>query len=72
MKTKNIPDIDKSKSIKEARQEINDILEKLESKDADLTESIEDYKKLIKLNNYIDGLFKKKVKEISIIGKKVK
>ena len=72
MKTKNIPDIDKSKSIKEARQEINDILEKLESKDADLTESIEDYKKLIKLNNYIDGLFKKKVKEISTIGKKVK
>ena len=72
MKTKNILDIDKSKSIKEARQEINDILEKLESKDADLTESIEDYKKLIKLNNYIDGLFKKKVKEISTIGKKVK
>ena len=42
MKTKNILDIDKSKSIKEARQEINDILEKLESKDVDLTESIED------------------------------
>tara|TARA_X000001036_G_C20154687_1_gene592867 strand:- start:324 stop:542 length:219 start_codon:yes stop_codon:yes gene_type:complete len=72
MKTKNILDIDKSKSIKEARQEINDILEKLESKDVDLTESIEDYKKLIKLNNYIDGLFKKKVKEISTIGKKAK
>ena len=72
MKIKNILDIDKSKSIKEARQEINDILEKLESKDVDLTESIEDYKKLIKLNNYIDGLFKKKVKEISTIGKKAK
>ena len=72
MKTKNILDIDKSKSIKEARQEINDILEKLESKDVDLTESIEDYKKLIKLNNYIDGLFKKKVKKILKIGKKAK
>ena len=72
MKTKNILDIDKSKSIKEARQEINDILEKLESKDDDLTESIEDYKKLIKLNNNIEIFFKKKVKEISTIGKKAK
>ena len=65
MKNENIPAEVKSKSLKEARDEINDILNKLESKDADLSGSIEDYKRLIQLNNHIDGLFKKKVREIS-------
>ena len=69
MKNENIPAEVKSKSLKEARDEINDILDKLESKDTDLSSSIEDYKKLIQLNNHIDNLFKKKVKEISIIKK---
>jgi len=67
MKNENIPAEVKSKSLKEARDEINDILNKLESKDADLSGSIEDYKRLIQLNNHIDGLFKKKVREISAI-----
>ena len=70
MKNENIPAEVKSKSLKEARDEINDILDKLESKDADLSGSIEDYKRLIQLNNHIDGLFKKKVKEISAMKKK--
>ena len=64
MKNENIPAKDKSKSLKEARDEINDILNKLESKDTDLSASMEDYKRLIHLNNYIDKLFKKKVREI--------
>jgi len=34
-----------------------------------LSESIEDYKKLIELNKEMDSLFKKKIKEISLIGK---
>ena len=72
MKNENIPAKDKSKSLKEARDEINDILNKLESKDTDLSASIEDYKRLIQLNNHIDGLFKKKVKEISTIKKEIK
>ena len=72
MKNENIPAKDKSKSLKEVRDEINDILNKLESKDTDLSASMEDYKRLIHLNNYIDKLFKKKVREISEIKKKIK
>ena len=72
MKNENIPAEVKSKSLKEARDEINDILNKLESKDVDLSGSIEDYKRLIQLNNHIDGLFKKKVREISAIKKEIK
>ena len=72
MKNENIPAEVKSKSLKEARDEINDILNKLESKDADLSGSIEDYKRLIQLNNNIYGLFKKKVREISAVKKDIK
>ena len=69
MKNENILADVKSKSLKEARDEINDILNKLEGKDADLAGSINDYQRLIQLNKHIDLLFKKKVKEISIISK---
>ena len=72
MKNENIPADVKSKSLKEAREEINDILNKLENKDADLAGSINDYKRLIQLNNHIDKLFKEKVKEISSITKEIK
>ena len=72
MKNENIPADVKSKSLKEARDEINDILTKLESKEVDLAGSVDDYKRLIQLNKYIDLLFKKKVKEISSITKKNK
>ena len=72
MKNENIPAEVKSKSLKEARAEINDILDKLESKDADLSSSIEDYKRLIQLNNHVDRLFKKKFREISSIKNEIK
>jgi len=72
MKNENIPADIKSKSLKEVRDEINDILNKLESQDVDLTASIDDYKRLIQLNNYIDILFKKRVKEISLTTKEIK
>ena len=72
MKNENIPADVKSKSLKVARDEINDILNKLESKDTDLAGSINDYKRLIQLNNHIDVLFKKKVREISSIKKEIK
>ena len=72
MKNENIPADIKSKSLKEARDEINDILNKLESKDTDLAGSINDYKRLIQLNNHIDVLFKKKVKEILSTKEKIK
>ena len=50
MKNENIPADIKSKSIKEARDEINEILSKLEKNDADLEASAKDYERLIKLN----------------------
>ena len=72
MKNENIPAEVKSKSLKEARDEINDILNKLESQDVDLGDSLDDYKRLIQLNNHIDSLFKKKIKEIFSTTKKLK
>ena len=72
MKNENILADIKSKSLKEARDEINEILNKLEGKDTDLTSSTEDYKRLIQLNKHIDSLFKKKVKEITSTSKKIK
>jgi len=72
MKSKNIPADIKSKSIKEAKDEINDILSKLEKNDADLQASMGEYQRLIYLNNHIDGLFKERVKTISSLNKKQK
>jgi len=72
MKTEIIPDEAKSKSIKEIKEEINQILEKLESQDANLPESMNDYARLISLNKKIDLLFKRRSKEISTIGKEDK
>ena len=69
MKVEIIPDEAKSKSIKEIKEEINQILEKLESKDTDLSESMNEYARLLSLNKKIDLLFKKRSKEISTIGK---
>ena len=65
MKNENIPADIKSKSLKEARDEIDAILSKLEKEETNLDDSIGDYQRLILLNNHIDQLFKKKFKEIS-------
>ena len=65
MKNENIPADIKSKSLKEARNEINTILTKLEKQETNLDESIGDYQRLIHLNKHIDQLFKKKFKEFS-------
>ena len=72
MKNENIPENIKSKSIKEIKDEINQILEKLESKETNLSDSMNDYARLISLNKRIDSLFKKRNKDISSIGKKIK
>ena len=69
MKNENIPADIKSKSLKEAKEEIDVILGKLESQDADLTNSFNDYQRLIQLNKHIETLFKKRSKEISSIKK---
>ena len=71
MNDENILENSKSKSIKEIKEEINQILEKLENQETSLPDSINDYARLIVLNKRIDLLFKKRNKEISIIGKKI-
>ena len=72
MKDENIPESTKSKSIKEIKEEINQILEKLENHETNLPDSINDFQRLIILNKQIDSSFKKRFKEISTIGKKTK
>ncbi len=72
MKGKNILAEIKSKSLKEAKDEINEILNKLEKSNADLEGFSDDYQRLIRLNKHIYDLFKKKTKKISKISKKIK
>ena len=65
MKIENIPADIKSKSLKEAKDEINEILGKLENQEGNLEDYQSDYRRLVQLNKYVDELFKKKFKEIS-------
>ena len=64
MKIENIPADIKSKSLKEAKDEINEILSKLENQEGNLEDYKSDYHRLVQLNKYVDELFKKKFKEI--------
>ena len=59
MRNENILGDIKSKSLKEAKEEINDILKKLESQDVDLESSLKDYQRLVALNRHVDSMFKK-------------
>ena len=67
MKNENIPADIKSKSLKEAKEEIDVILGKLESQEADLSNYLDNYQRLIQLNKHKENLFKKKSKDISSI-----
>ena len=64
MKSKNIPVDIKQKSIKEAQSEIDDIMLKLESSEAKLEQSIDQYNRVLQLNQHIHEQFKKKAYEI--------
>ena len=55
MKNENIPADIKSKSLKEARDEIDEILTKLENEDTNLGNSLSDYQRLIHLNKPISS-----------------
>ncbi|MEC6986986.1 MAG: hypothetical protein VXW61_00845 [Pseudomonadota bacterium] len=65
MKSENIPADIKSKSLKEARDEINEILAKLERENLDLINIEKAYKRLINLNKHVENLFRSKSKEIT-------
>ena len=64
MKSKNIPADIKSKSIKEAQNEIKEIIVNLESTETNLEESMDKYERMMRLNEHINEQFKKKLKEI--------
>ena len=64
MKSKKIPPDIKLKSIKEAQNEIKDIIINLENRDTNLEDSISQYNRMMQLNNHIQDQFKKKLKEI--------
>ena len=64
MKSKNIPADIKSKSIKEAQNEIKQIVSNLESTETNLEESMDKYNRMMQLNYHIQDQFKKKLKEI--------
>ena len=64
MKDKNLPDDNNSKSLEELTQEANNIIEELEKKE-DIKNSLDDYQKLIQLNNIIEKKFQRKSKGIN-------
>ncbi len=64
MKDKNLLDDIKNKSLNELTELANNIIEKLEN-EKDLESSMDDYQKLIKLNNFIEKRFQNTSREIS-------
>ena len=64
MKSKNIPVDMQTKSIKEAQNEIKQIIEKLENTETNLEDSIAQYNRMMQLNYHIQDEFKRKAKEI--------
>ena len=64
MKSKNIPADIRAKSIKEAQNEIKEIINNLESDGVNLEQSIDIYNRMMQLNNHIQEEFKKKLKQI--------
>ena len=64
MKSKKIPADIKLKSIKEAQNEIKEIITNLENSDTNLEESMDKYNRMMYLNEHISEQFKEKLKEI--------
>ena len=68
MKEKNLPDDNNLRSLEQLLKEVNQIIEQLE-KEKDLENSLDNYQKLIKLNNIIEKRFQKKSKNINQLTK---
>ena len=66
MKSKNIPADIRTKSIKEAQDEIKEIITNLENSETNLEESMHKYNRMMQLNYHIQEQFKKKLKEIKV------
>jgi len=65
MKDKNLPDDINLKSLNELTQEANKIIEQIE-KDKSFKNSLDEYQKLIRLNNIIEKKFQNTSKKISL------
>ena len=65
MKDKNLPDDINLKSLNELTQEANKIIEQIE-KEKNFENSLDEYQKLIRLNNIIEKKFQNKSKSISL------
>ena len=65
MKSKNIPVDIKAKSIKEAQNEIKEIILVLEKDTINLEESIDNYNRMVQLDNHIKAKFKETANKIS-------
>jgi hypothetical protein len=65
MKDKNLPDDINLKSLNELTQEANKIIEQIE-KEKNFENSLDEYQKLIRLNNIIEKKFQNKSKKISL------
>ena len=64
MKSKNIPADIRAKSIKEAQNEIQEIIEKFENTETNLEDSREHYDRMMQLNTHIQDKFRQKADEI--------
>ena len=64
MKSTNIPEDIKKKTLDELKKEITESISELE-KEEDLNNSIDKYQRLIKLNNFIENKFKEQAKSIT-------
>ena len=64
MNEKNLPPDYEHSSLEELTEKANNIIESLEN-EKDLNNSVENYQKLLKLNNIIEKKFQKKFKFIS-------
>ena len=65
MKDKNLPDDINLKSLQELTQEANKIIEQIE-KEKNFENSLDEYQKLIRLNNIIEKKFQNTSKKISL------
>ena len=64
MKSKNIPADIRTKSIKEAQNEIKEIIAQLENTETNLEDSIQQYDRMMLLNYHIQDQFRQRAKEI--------
>ena len=64
MKSKNIPADIRTKSIKDAQNEIKEIIENLENTQTNLEDSQKQYNRMMQLNYHIQDQFRQKANEI--------